>query len=307
MAKVHEKTIKLTGLVPENYRLWASQSESTFRVYGVLDIVLGREPNPSPERAASSTPSSDTPDGDGQERPVTAAQRKSTERWQSRHDLARQALLTCLEPAELTKVYHLQLASEIWKRLADEYGAVSDLKQAQASAAFYALQKRENVMMQQHINTFTQLQQEVNYHRDVPLLNIDVNLAFLQSLGDSWKTFQQSIAPRLHTITPPTLFSEVLAFESSNPQHAVTDRFALHTTRKPPHSHSNLNKPYDRPNQPNSCRYCKRKGHRIDGCFKKRWKDTQAGEEEVDEGGESNGTENSQNGAGLNWSWSPSD
>ena len=297
MAKVQEKTIKLTGLVPENYRLWASQSESTFRVYGVLEIVLGREPNPNPERAASSTPSSDTPgDGDVQERPVTAAQRKSIEQWQSRHDLARQALLTCLEPAELTKVYHLQLASEIWKRLADEYGAISDLKRAQASAAFYALQKQENMPMKNHINTFTQLQQEVNYHRDIPLSNIDVNLAFLQSLGDSWKTFQQSIAPRLHSITPPTLFSEVLAFESSNgPQHLV-NQLTLHTRR---FQRSHFSKPYDRPNQQNFCRYCKRKGHKIDACLKKQWRDSQAGEEEVEEEGE----ENDWKGTGLNRSW----
>ena len=68
---------RLTGLHPENYRLWASQSESTFRVHGVLDIVFGREPNP--ERAALSTPSGDS-SGDAdvpQERPITAAQRKS--------------------------------------------------------------------------------------------------------------------------------------------------------------------------------------------------------------------------------------
>jgi hypothetical protein len=111
-----EKTICLTGLVPENYRLWASQSEATFRVYGVLDIVLGREPNP--ERAASSTPSDYTPDHDAeraQEAPLSAAQRKLIEKWQLCHDLAHQALLSCLQPAELTKVYHLQSAHDIWK------------------------------------------------------------------------------------------------------------------------------------------------------------------------------------------------
>jgi hypothetical protein len=84
--------------------------------------------------------------------------------------------------------------------------------------------------MPNHIDAFTQLQQEVNYYRETPLSNINVNLAFLQSLGESWKTFQQSIAPRLHIITPPILFSEVLAFESNNsiPQ-GHTDRLALHT------------------------------------------------------------------------------
>src|SRR5438045_1773042 len=100
MAEVRtEKTIRLTALKPENYRLWVAQSESTFRVHGVLDIVLGREPNP--ERAGLST-SSDDSSGDAdvaQERPITAAQRRSIEKWEHRHDLARQALLACLEPA----------------------------------------------------------------------------------------------------------------------------------------------------------------------------------------------------------------
>jgi hypothetical protein len=58
MAEKREKTIRLTDLHPENYRLWVAQSESTFRVHGVLDIVLGRELNP--ERAALGTPSDDS-------------------------------------------------------------------------------------------------------------------------------------------------------------------------------------------------------------------------------------------------------
>src|SRR5437762_338574 len=150
-----EKTIRLTGLDPENYRLWAAQCESTFRVHGVLDIVLGREPNP--ERAVLSTPSDElSSDVDGaQARPITAAQRKSIEKWQYRHDLAHQALLACLRSAELTKVYQLKSAYEIWKRLADEYGPVSDIRRAQASSKFYSLQKKSSQSMQEHINEFT--------------------------------------------------------------------------------------------------------------------------------------------------------
>jgi len=139
-----EKTIRLTGLIPKNYRLWASQSEATFRVYGVLDIVLGHEANPSPERAASSTPSENTPADHDAEPPITAAQRKLIEKWQLHHDLACQSLLSCLQPAELTKVYHFQSAHHIWKRLADEYGGVSDLKRAQANTSFYSLQKQQS-------------------------------------------------------------------------------------------------------------------------------------------------------------------
>ena len=41
--------------------------------------------------------------------------------------------------------------------------------------------------MQEHINEFTRLQQEIDYHRDniPPLTNDEVNLAFLKSLGDN--------------------------------------------------------------------------------------------------------------------------
>src|SRR5947207_2457315 len=108
-----EKTIRLTALKPENYRLWVAQCESTFRVHGVLDIVLGREPNP--ERAVLSTPSDDSSrDVDmAQERPIITAQRRSIEKWKHRHDLVRQVLLACLEATELTKVYQLKSAHQI--------------------------------------------------------------------------------------------------------------------------------------------------------------------------------------------------
>ena len=67
-----EKTIRLTALKPEDYRLWAAQSEATFRVHGVLDIVLGREPIP----VVANTPADElSRDGEVQERPITAAQR----------------------------------------------------------------------------------------------------------------------------------------------------------------------------------------------------------------------------------------
>jgi len=127
-------------------------------------------------------PSEDTPDHDEvRVAPalLTPAQRKLIKKWQLRHDLARQALLASLEPAELTKVHHLQSAHEIWKRLADEYGGVSDLKRAQANATFYSFKKPKDAPMQSHVNLFNKLQQEVNYHRESPLSDVDVNLAFL--------------------------------------------------------------------------------------------------------------------------------
>ena len=143
----------------------------------------------------------------------------------------RQALLACLEPAELTKVYQLKSAHAIWKRLAHEYGPISDFRRAQVLSEFYALRKESSVSMQEYINEFTSLQQEVDYHRSniSPLTNDEINLTFLKSLGDDWQIFQQSIGPRLHGMSPPQLFGEVLVFDSKTHRSipATKDPLAL--------------------------------------------------------------------------------
>jgi hypothetical protein len=232
-----------------------------------------------------------------QERPITAAQRKSIEKWQTHHNLAHQALLACLAPEELTKVYQLHSVHEIWKRLADEYGPVSDFRRAQATSAFYSLQRKSSTSMQDHINIFTRLQQEVDYHRgNIPALtNTKINLTFLQSLSESWKTFQKSIGPRLQSISPSQLFGEVLAFDTQT--HGSTafnsDPLALVTRAQKPRtayqSHYR-SKPYDRSESQarKFCRFCKRKGHMIEDCLKKHWRDTQALEEKEETCGDSN-------------------
>jgi hypothetical protein len=43
-----ERTITLSQLKPNEYRLWVVQTEATFQVHKCLDIVLGKEPNPTP-------------------------------------------------------------------------------------------------------------------------------------------------------------------------------------------------------------------------------------------------------------------
>jgi len=98
------KTIRLTDLVPANYHLWAAQTEATFAIHGVMDVVLAERLRPD--------------DGNGR-------QASQAIKWDRQHALACQALLACLPPSELTKVYQLQSASDIWARLAQEHGTIS--------------------------------------------------------------------------------------------------------------------------------------------------------------------------------------
>ena len=274
------KTIRLTDLVPANYRLWAAQTEATFAVHGIMDIVLGRRLRPD----------------DGNGRQATQAIK-----WDRQHALARQALLACLPPSELTKVYQLQSASEIWARLAQEHGAISIARRAIASRNFYQLTKAPSTLIQTHIDVFTAHLQDLNYNLDASLADVDVNIAFLASLGSSWQTFQQSMGERVNTLKPAMLYAEVLAFEAQRDkaetaEKAIGEGIANFTTRRgngridkrrrgfPRRRHQGeLSGHWTGYNKEKFCHYCKNMGHVIDECFKILWKKQTAGNEDQDE------------------------
>jgi hypothetical protein len=175
------KTIRLTALVPDDYRLWAAQTEATFSVHGVWDLMLGQRVRPQPGDAP--------PSGNRPARASPAVD--DANKWERQHALARQALLACLPPSELTKVYQLASATEIWACLAQEHGAISTARRAVASHNFYQLLKAPNTSIKDHITAFTAHVQDLNYNLDASLPDVDVNVAFLASLGSSWQTFQQ--------------------------------------------------------------------------------------------------------------------
>ena len=280
------KTIRLTELVPANYRLWAAQTEATFAVHGVMDIVLGERLRPD--------------DGNGR-------QASQAIKWDRQHALARQALLACLPPSELTKVYQLQSANEIWTRLAQEHGAISTARRAMASRNFYQLTKAPSTSIQTHIDTFTTHLQDLNYNLAVPLPDVDVNITFLASLGSSWQTFQQSMGERVNTLKPAMLYAEVLAFDAQKVRAELSEKAVqgneesdkianftrIHRGRIEKrrgkggsHSgnhHGELSGHWTGHDKRKFCNYCKKTGHFVDECFKLLWKKQIAEDENHEE------------------------
>ena len=93
-----------------------------------------------------------------------------------------------------------------------------------ASRNFYQLTKAPFTSIQMHIDAFTSHLQDLDYNLDAPLPDVDVNIAFLASLGLSWQTFQQSIGERVNTLKPMMLYAEVLAFEAQKTKVEITDK-----------------------------------------------------------------------------------
>jgi gag-polypeptide of LTR copia-type len=222
------------------------------------------------------------------------------------------------------KVYKLQTANEIWNRLKEEYGAVSEISRAHAEAAFHSVTKYGSTSVYDHVTEFSRLQYEVDYHRGTipPLTNIQVNLAFLRSLSEEFQTFQQATGARIHTITPAALFAEVIAYDNvnksqqsqlelqTNLQTKFTRTADLHPPKRFNRRLSNNNR-YRKVNQQDNnhsdnndrgprkfCRYCKRCGHQQDECHKLIWKRTQANDEESGDDNGDNGGNGRRDGRG---------
>jgi len=184
--------------------MWVSTAEATLSIHGCLGIVQGTESVPTTPITTSSSASN--------------ALKKSVASWKQRHALAREALLKCLERSELIKVHTLRTAAEIWHRLQQEYGNVSDVLHAKAELKFHSLRKKPTTSIQQHIDEFTKLHEDVEYHSPPgtnPMSTAQVNLAFLRSLGEKFEIFQQAMGDRAYTINTGELFARVRAMVES--------------------------------------------------------------------------------------------
>ena len=204
----HVATITLSKLVPSEYRMWVVQAEATLGVYDCLEIVLGNEQNPTPPINAN-----------GNLPAINAALRIRINDWNRRHARAREALLKCLNSADLMKVYSVrESAAGIWTRLHEEYGQILDLEYIRANNEYHILRKAPETSMDDHINQFTRLRQEVDYHKP-PNARSEIdgmaNLTLLKSLGDGWRIFQLAKGSQIATMSTSMLYAEIRAYDAT--------------------------------------------------------------------------------------------
>ena len=157
----HVATITLSKLVSSEYRMWVVQAEATSGVYDGLPIIHRTEQNPTPPLNAN-----------GNLPAINSTLCARLNDWNHHHLCAREALLKCLNSADLMKVYSVrEIASAIWTWLHEEYGQILDLEYIRADNEYHMLRKAPETSMDDHINQFTRLRQEVDY-RSLSILNL---------------------------------------------------------------------------------------------------------------------------------------
>ena len=227
-----EKVVTLKPFKPEQYLIWKAQAEATFRVHGLLGIVTGEETRPARQSAATpaTTQSSDGGSGEANDPPFDPTLGLRIVEFEKRHGLAIQALINCLDGPEAIKVYNLDNANAIWKRLGEEYGQVSSLRRSTALQELYTLRKEPSKTMAQHIETFSNLQTLADYHRppeNKPMSSEDTNTIFMTSLGEEYKVYRQAMGIRAHSMSTAQLYAEFRALEmvdANNASNTQQDR-----------------------------------------------------------------------------------
>ena len=283
----NEKMITLKQFKPDEYFIWKIQAEATFRVHGFLEIIKGVEKHPVNKESET---------GDT-EMTMNEAEADQILEYERRHDRAYQALINCLETADAIKVYTLKSAHEIWRRLEQEYGQISEIRRTTALHELYSLRKDKATSMDDHIRTFTRLQTMADYHRPAtnpPMNKEDINLIFMTSLGDKWKVYRRAMGTRVTAMTTAQLFAEIRALEIQDKGDEEEEKpagGALTTKGQHPGAgrtkkKHKSGKPYDK-NDKNKikkkwhpgmkgykkCDFCDKEGHLEAECFKKNRRD----------------------------------
>ena len=278
-----QRTIQLTKLEnTSHYRLWRVATKAIFDVYNVLNIVLGKVIKPT----FKSTVIDSSPDS------AINIAAKITD-WERRHKLACEALCSALKPAQLIRVAHLQLAHEIWQRLANECGRISDLKRAHFDTKLPSLRKSSSTSMQSHVDEFERIKGEIEFHSE-SMKPGDINIVFLLSLGDSetWKNFRNSNLHWASKLKPSDLFAEVILIDEANitnitstSQYSELARALITTFNHDGNQNKQKRPSFHRQDiceycqmqghivedYPKICRFCHEHGHLIEHCFKQRW------------------------------------
>src|SRR5271155_5130391 len=90
----------------------------------------------------------------------------------------------------------------------------SDVLRAKAEVRFHSLQKKPTTSINEHIDEFTKLQEDVEYHAlpgTKPMSTAQVNLVFLRSLGDKFEIYQQALGDKANSMSTSELFVRIKA------------------------------------------------------------------------------------------------
>ena len=137
------KKITFRDFKSDGYKVWEVTTRATLKLHKILGIVDGSDSDPTPRNSDDTTCV------------IPSAMQARVTKWVNDHERAREAIIRCFSDVELLKLKDVEEnASEIWKRLHDEYDRSFNLEYIHASNDLANLKKNDKMFMNDHINHF---------------------------------------------------------------------------------------------------------------------------------------------------------
>ena len=297
---------------PENYRTWSHMARIFFVQHELFDIVNGNEPNPAgtnilPKVHDGLVRLADGSILHGDPAPTWSDVQRRIWDWNRRHGLAYGFIMKSLtdNPAAYSKVIDCRTAHNVWETLTKEYGQSSNVILRVLEAQLSALFKKEDTPMAEHVDAFSQLIEQINYHldSDEKWSNERINRTFFGTLSiDKWRSYEDGLGTSIKTMILSELYAMIKARDAAKKQSIQRESSTIMTTpvnneanftkhhgggrRHGKQGKSNGYQPYDQNKRPSKeyiakmkqehgdnyveCRYCHWPGHTIESCHKRR-------------------------------------
>jgi len=214
---------------PENYRTWSHMARIFFVQHELFGIVNGNEPNLAgdviPKVHDGLVRLADGSILHGDPAPTWSAQQRSVWDWNHRHGLAYGFIMKSLtdNPAAYSKVIDCKTAHDVWETLAKEYGQSSNVILRVLEAQLSTLFKKEDTPMAEHVDTFSQLIEQINYHLkpEEKWSNERINRTFFGTLSiDKWGSYEDGLGESIKIMVPSELYAMIKARDAAK-KHSV--------------------------------------------------------------------------------------
>ena len=260
---------------PENYRTWSHMARIFFVQHELFDIVNGNVPNPAgdviPKVHDGLVRLADGSILHGDPTPTWSDEQRRIWDWNRRHGLAYGFIMKSLtdNPAAYSKVIDCKTAHDVWETLAKEYGQSSNVVLRVLEAQLSALFKKDDTSMAEHVDTYSQLIEQINYHlqSEEKWSNERINRTFFGTLSiDKWGSYEDGLGESIKTMIPSELYAMIKARDAAKKQSAQKESSIITTTtvnneanftkhqnggrRRGKQGKSHRNQPYDQNRRP---------------------------------------------------------
>ena len=200
--------------------------------------------------------------------------------WLRQDRKARSKLILCISPSELTQIRDCITSKQIWDKLHSIYASKGPARKVQLLTQLLLLKMSDGDDVRQHISYFFDIIDKLT-SMDIEINGNLLTIMLLYSLPDSFENFRYAITTRDDLPSAETLKIKIIEESEARKQKDKSNGSGAFFSKAQTHGF-NSGKPFTKNKAPAEkgskvkCHYCKKIGHVIAECRKKKRNEREA-------------------------------